>query len=1492
MKRIALCLAIVLTFLQPGSVLSAVASASAPSGLTGAGTADNPYVITSAENFPNAIPADTVYALGKDITLDSQQQILEMAGTLDGKGHTIKLADTPLAGTVSGTIQNLGVIADSGTVLNDTETFGSMAVTLSGTIQNCYSTVDVNISGWTDIGGLVGYLNGGSIRNSYYGGSSSAPFASGLVGVSNGSGGVLANSYFTIGFDGNGYGSYTSSDNVPTSVNCGKKTVAELKEEGILDLLNQDIVQTGFYWAGDGDKVNSGFPVLKAGVLYGDAADKTKLEEEIARARALIQEDYTEESWQELQTALEAAEKIAAQEEVTKAEVDNALATLTAAIAGLKKNLPSVPVAPPEEGITYISSQADLEGISVSDPKGFYVLQKDITIDSAYMSFGEFLGTLDGQGHTITFQDSWELFASVGATGVIQNVHFTGNISSFQSVGPLGTEVKGAVINCYSQVTGDNTCGFTKRLSGGLLANCYSVSQGKQGVVIKTYDSGKLLHTYWEKGLAEGEIPAQAMTDSGAREASYMQSPEFTALLNENRGEYGNKWGQSSTGYPYFGEDQSYVPPASDAPVNKYKVIFTPVEGDPIQPEGQELTISPDSGDAFGKVGQMSLSGIPETSRIVWSCSDVAPEKMIMIGEDSGDLYIYGEAAGVITATEIKADNTAELAATIMVTAASRQIEELKLLIDGEDVTNGTCTVAGSSWTDIQVQARYHNSQEFVAVPSSRFTYTIEDEELIYGSSDSSSFYFRKPGTGRITVASQGNPEIQAQVQVTSSYVAVEAVKPAISGTVTLHGRNPNSSSGKDFLPDRSAVIVTPANASYRENYQITSSNPEIGAYVPSMVKGYVPYKAGKTTYTAAIQDIDPATGAARTVSGSEEVTYVYQNPLSQVTAEHSGIVVENNTETPLALDFVGKSSSEGYSVTETGLVWSYDKEGIVVIDRKTESYLKQEEAPDKGYYVAGTDYMIYARSEGTVTAVGTPVDTSGGARPVTITITVVPGNASPADTQGLSEQGIQGALKFILEDQSDTYVYGQEWVVYSFLQSGQTLTPEQRQAYYDSVLKEIQGWTELQKPTDMERVALALEAMGENIQDLNGIDLAAMIYDHPELASGSNELAYALLALDAVNIEIPQTAKWSREDMITALLEFQTANGGFGLGDGETDGIDVTAMALQALARYKDQDDRVAASIEKALSYLKSEMTPDYGFEGSVESTAQVLLAVVALGIDPTQADSGFGTPYANLITNLMQYYSEEPAGFMHKQGEQPSVMPSLQALQALEAYQRYCNGEKGYWDLTDAKNPSGHVTPTPAATPENSPAPSLVPTQPAETMAPGASQAPVPEQTPSVKLNVKKGRLQVGETTSVLKVIKKEKGDKIVRWKTSNKKVATVSQKGQITAKKPGKAVITVVMKSGAQAGCKITVQKKPVKSTVSFQKKIYQVKAGASVKVKLKLSNPFDVVKYFVSSDKKIVKVSKTGVIKGIRKGRTTITVQTRHGGKASAKVQVNR
>ena len=51
--------------------------------------------------------------------------------------------------------------------------------------------------------------------------------------------------------------------------------------------------------------------------------------------------------------------------------------------------------------------------------------------------------------------------------------------------------------------------------------------------------------------------------------------------------------------------------------------------------------------------------------------------------------------------------------------------------------------------------------------------------------------------------------------------------------------------------------------------------------------------------------------------------------------------------------------------------------------------------------------------------------------------------------------------------------------------------------------------------------------------------------------------------------------------------------------------------------------------------------------------------------------------------------------------------------------------------------------------------------------------------------------------------------RGDSIKKYSSSKTKVATVTKKGIVKTKKKGTTVITVIMRSGAKAACKVKVK-----------------------------------------------------------------------------------
>lgn len=1246
------------------------------------------FQIQSAEEFPKEILEGQTYELTKDIVLENGQYIEQLSGILDGKGYTITLADKPLADTVTGTIQNIGVTTKEGTVLESSQTFGSMANKLSGIIQNCYSTASLNLNGWSgEVGGLVGTLSGGTIRNSYMAGNMKAILPGGLVGVNDSASSVLKNSSYV-----NGFGAISVQRPEIKGENVVQSTLEQLRSGSISEVLNSDLPDVGFYWSMPENGENTGLPILKEGSVNTESGDKTALNELVSQAEQLMNENYTKESWDVFQNALKEATNILKKEHATQKELNDAKSLLEGAIGNLEKNLPTEPVKPSEE-VHYLRSLEDFKKIENNGKNQYYVLDQDIVVKSSYFPSVDFEGVLDGKGHTIRFENGCGIFRNVEKEGVLQNIHFTGTMGGWPGgeYGPVGFSVRGAILNCYTEVTGEYASGFAKTLDGGILSNCYSISKGKLGALFYHYQSGKLLHTYWQEFLANvGSIPKEALIDSEEMSAESMKSVEFIEKLNKDRGVYATKWGQNNNGYPYFGENQEYNPEENNFPENKYHVRFQFHDGSEEVLDSQILRLSPDEVNGFRIAGKFMLDDVPQDSRITWEMSDATPSDAMLIGADEGNLGLYKEGTAIIRAVEIDTQGQRNVVATIKVIARSKVMEEIQLFMDEKNVTGHSVVVAGSEWKNLKVKARYQGEKEFVSVASSRFTYQASDSNYIHNMEGSGEFQFKKPGTASMTVTSKADSKLTATVEITSTYVPAVSIKPSISGVKILHGRNANSTDKQAFNPYYDGVSVLPENASYRNNWTVTSNAPEIAEYVDSMVKGYVPYRAGTVLFTASLEQTNPDTGKTNTITGVSEVSFAYKNPVTSITGSQMPIQIENFTEQKLDLTFEGVLSAEGYSVTEPELLWTYEGDGAVKIVRKETGYWKKEGfegRPDYGEYLAAEEYYVTGTKEGHVKAIGTPLDKTGNAKPVVLEFEVLAGETPEVDIDSFVKKGIDSGVKYIENlHQEKGYAYNDEWDVYGLLRLGKNIDKSSLETYYKSVSKEVKTWNQKKKPTDIERVALTLSIMGKDITNVDGVNLAEMIYNHPNLNAGSNELSWALFALDAKNIAIPKNGKWTRERIISELLKFQNeSTGGFGLLDNKMTSVDITAMSLQALAKYRKTDVNIYRAVEKGLQYLKRNMSSDYNYENS-NSVSQVLLTLTILGVDPLHSE--FGLPYENMITVLMNHYyceTEKGNGFVFQKGDrQINKMATVQAVQALTAYSQRTD-TNGYWDLTD---------------------------------------------------------------------------------------------------------------------------------------------------------------------------------------------------------------
>ncbi len=275
-------------------------------------------------------------------------------------------------------------------------------------------------------------------------------------------------------------------------------------------------------------------------------------------------------------------------------------------------------------------------------------------------------------------------------------------------------------------------------------------------------------------------------------------------------------------------------------------------------------------------------------------------------------------------------------------------------------------------------------------------------------------------------------------------------------------------------------------------------------------------------------------------------------------------------------------------------------------------------------------------------------------------------------------------------------------------------------QAYIEKTYAENSGILHSAKATEWHRAVLTVTALGGDptrFGEYGGkpIDLIAdgsydCVLNGGPGKQGINGWIFGLIAMDTGMFDVPEQARYSRETFITEILKQQLTDGvggnkygGWVLsgGFGAKSDIDITAMAIQALAPYyndgtvytyintgskEERSVTVRRCVDEALDVLSSRMDKNGGFSSwgskNLEGISQVIVALCSLGIDPA-ADARFVTSGGKtLLDGLLQFRLPE-GGFCHVIGGDWNSMANDQATYALVAYWRLENEMRALYDM-----------------------------------------------------------------------------------------------------------------------------------------------------------------------------------------------------------------
>ena len=289
------------------------------------------------------------------------------------------------------------------------------------------------------------------------------------------------------------------------------------------------------------------------------------------------------------------------------------------------------------------------------------------------------------------------------------------------------------------------------------------------------------------------------------------------------------------------------------------------------------------------------------------------------------------------------------------------------------------------------------------------------------------------------------------------------------------------------------------------------------------------------------------------------------------------------------------------------------------------------------------------------------------------------------------------------------------EWTVIGLARSGRSIPGGS--SYYNALVKYVKDTIntstmrlDRSKSTENSRIILALTALGKDVTNVGGYNLLAGLNEMSYLRKqGTNGPVWALIALDSHDYA-PQ-GDVTREKLIDTIIDLQMENGAWYISaTNPSADTDMTAMAIQALAPYYKTNAKAKEAVDKALAYLSSIQNADGTFSAanggssSSESTAQVLVALCALGIDPV-ADSRFIKNGNTVLDGLCKFYVDG-GGFRHDLNGERNAMATEQCYYALAAYFRMKAGKTALYDMSDvtlANTPTNPTKPITPATPSS---------------------------------------------------------------------------------------------------------------------------------------------------------------------------------------------
>lgn len=304
--------------------------------------------------------------------------------------------------------------------------------------------------------------------------------------------------------------------------------------------------------------------------------------------------------------------------------------------------------------------------------------------------------------------------------------------------------------------------------------------------------------------------------------------------------------------------------------------------------------------------------------------------------------------------------------------------------------------------------------------------------------------------------------------------------------------------------------------------------------------------------------------------------------------------------------------------------------------------------------------------------------------------------------TPDVAKQHLDKSLAYLVKTVTNPTYFG-EWSILSLARANYDVPNGYYDLYYNNIATKVaalikDGKLDTTVSTEYSRLILGLTSIGKDITNVAGYDLRKTLADYQYIQKqGNNGPIFALIALDSHNYDIPVAPagkiQTTRENLIQYILDNEIKKGtveagGWALGTAKAD-VDMTAMAIQALAPYYAKDSNVKGAVDRAIAWLSSNQNNDGSYTSwgstSSESISQVIVALTSVGVNPDN-DVRFIKNGKSLIDALLAFAAPD-GGFKHTLTGSVNGMATDQGTYALVSYDRLLNDSNRLFDMNDVK-------------------------------------------------------------------------------------------------------------------------------------------------------------------------------------------------------------